>query len=378
MTIPREKPSAAGAPVLFRLPHLHPEVSVSQSSAAVSQQVATNPRSGSNDCLDQSERPAPNFANERSGFKPAADRPSDDATSQSDTSFLSGWSITSKRSVVVLAVGLLVYGAWMLGQRSAPLRPESVAVDQLSPVIEQPAVASQPVADGANNVVRVAQGSGDGAGRPANRPTGFVPVTEPADSFYVPEEMPSVEASELPGGLISEPVENQTTSSDVLPAAGPSLDSLEPPANLSVDNVLADPTAAVNADQAAAAQKPPLGDSAAIPAQDGNQSDANAAVADSNFATSLTPGLPGFDTAAVDKLQQPLEAVPAAIKSSMPNAIVDWYRYLPGGTGAVRAASSTSSIGTLGGQQPQVGNQAFYVDENETPALTNGAAPFYR
>jgi len=376
MTIPREKPSAVGAPVLFRLPHLHSEVSESVSRTAVSQPVATEPKPGSSDRLGRSDRSGVENASDTAGVYLSADRRVKDETNQSEASFLSGWSMATKRSVVVLAMIALVYGAWMHGQRSAQLRPESVVVDQVLPLTDRPAVASQQVADESKDGVRVAQGGSEVAGRSPERSVGFSPVTEPEDSFYVPEEMPSVEVSELSRGLISEPVEDPTTRSEVSTTIVPPLDELAAPANLSADNVSASSTAVANPAPAASAQKPPLGDAASISSSDGDHSVAKIAPADSNFATSATPDLPGFDTAAVDSYQPPSVSVP--IKSTMPNAIVDWYRYLPGGTGAVRAASSTSSVGPIGGQQPQVGNQAFYVDDIETPASTNGVAPFYR
>jgi hypothetical protein len=279
-------------------------------------------------------------------------------------------SVGIKRSVILVLILVLIWGAWFLGRQSGPQPHRDIFAGQPSQPASPETVAQTPVA---GTDVDAAQRPKLSATPLATTqsvvPSDPLSISEPVDDAFYGGAEDLESATELNGPV----------SSSGLTTAIPVGRGGESPAvrTAQSDRFGSSPAAAISgagesvssaSDLAAGADGQTAGwYQDAVPAD---------AAANSGFLKSETPNSLGIDpTRAAQSLSK--ISVPAApVLSPTPNGIIDWSRYLPQ-TGSVRAASAVDQV-ARGGEAVESTGQAFYSDDEVVPPADSDVAPFYR
>ena len=388
MSALRETNYSPDAPVLFRLPHIEhfdsarhvqaaatgaradagSPISFADHGTSVAQELTSKSPSGKSDRGPES----PTIA----GHQPASpsvshDDPSPPPQSANPWDLVVRQSVGLKRSVILVLILVLIWGAWLLGRQSGSRPPRDIVADQPSQPASLENVATTPVA---GTEVETDQRPKLSATPLATirsvAPSDPLSISEPADeAFYGAEDFEST--TEL-NGPVGSPVLTTATpvgssgesSATVAGTARP--DGFGPGPTTAFSG--AGESAAAGADLAAGADGQTAGWYQDVAPTD--------AAANGGFLRSETPNSLAIDPIhAVQSVSK--SSVPAApVLSPTPNGIIDWSRYFPQ-NGSVRAASAVDQV-ARGGEAVESTGQAFYSDDEGAAPADSDVAPFYR
>lgn len=412
MSASREMNYPPDAPVLFRLPHIERFDSERQVQAATTgaRVDAGSPVSFAGYGTSAAQEPSskshsgkpdrPQGSPTASGHEPALtavghDCPPPQPQSATPWDLVVKQSVVMKRSVILVLILVLIWGAWLLGRQSGARTTEDLVAGQPSQPESSESVARTGItgADGEADQRAKPPATQLAAARSVG-PSDPLSISEPDDeAFYGAEDFDS--ATELNGPVSS------SGSTTAIPVSGKGKLSATAVGSAQSDRFGASnfgdaqfvpgdakfvpgdtpfrpsPTAAISG----------AGDSFSSPADLAGGADRQTAgwypdvaptdeAANDGFLKSETPNSLGFDPIrAVQSVSKSF--VPAApVLSPTPNGIIDWSRYFPQ-TGSVRAASAVGQMGR-GGDTVESNGQAFYSDDQGVPPTDSGVAPFYR
>jgi hypothetical protein len=384
MTSPRRH---TDAPVLFRLPNLQAPQRTHEAEHAwtnATQETVNRYDSG------RSDRPEDVHARHGDSYSAAshADRPAAFASQPAPVTITNSLhdnphshtllsqlpDLIAKRSVILVVMSVITCGAWFAGRRTAEqpsnngglpvvIIPQTPEVDTLQVDVGEAmsvAVRSEPKAGSAKHSTKEIFAGRDSVYRTAE------PTIDDGNDFYLPEDLPVSSLANTDPPSVVQPRQTATPIDPHDIFATLSFESLSPPAN-QLGSLVADTAPPSDSSP----QAPPAVEPKAAPvegrqtvakepAEGGKRKDVSAAAATDLSATSGASDTESVSTVSADAETPKLKRV----LSSTPNDIQDWTRYLPGGGGAVRAASADALTEPGNPLSQPFNRQASYYDND--------------